>query len=43
MDLAYFLERSLGGNVDLLRMEGLRSIRVKGVRESIEGGIIYVS
>jgi len=43
MDLAYFLERSLGKDVDLITLEGVKSIRVKGVRRSIEESVIYVS
>lgn len=43
LGLADFLERLLGRKVDLLTREGVRSIRIKHVREEIERSVIYVS
>lgn len=43
MDLASFLEELLGKKVDLLTVEGLRSIRIEEVKRSIEESVTYVS
>ncbi len=41
--LSEFLEELLGRKVDLLTVEGVRSIRVSSVRKEIERSVIYVS
>ena len=43
LGLADFLERLLGRKVDVLTTEGVKSIRVRHVREEIERSVIYVS
>lgn len=43
LGLADYLERLLGRKVDLLTREGVRSIRIKHVREEIERTVVYVS
>lgn len=43
MNLASFLEELFGKKVDLLTVEGVRSIRIKDVRKSIEEGVLYAS
>ena len=43
LDLAEYLEKLFGKKVDLLTIDGVRSIRIKQVRKEIEENIIYVS
>lgn len=42
VELANYLEELLGAEVDLLTLEGLQSIRVPGIAESIESSLAYV-
>jgi predicted nucleotidyltransferase len=41
--LSEYLEKLLSRRVDVLTKEGVRSIRVRHVREEIERSVIYVS
>jgi len=43
INLIFFLEGLFDKKVDLLTREGVKSIRIKEVRESIERGVEYVS
>ncbi len=43
LGLADFLEKLLGKKVDLLTIEGIRSIRIKEVRKEIEESTVYVT
>jgi len=43
LGLADFLERLLGKKVDILTVEGIRSIRMKEVRKEIEESTVYVT
>jgi len=43
LGLADFLERLLGKKVDILTVEGIRSIRIKEVRKEIEESTVYVT
>ncbi len=42
MRLAEYLESRLGRKVDILTLDGIKSIRNKGIFESINRSIIYV-
>jgi len=43
LDLAEYLERLLGRRIDLITIEGLRSIRIDSIRKEIEESVVYVS
>ncbi len=42
MSLSYFLENLFGRKVDILTLEGVETIRVRGVAEEIKKSLIYV-
>lgn len=42
LNLTSYLQNLFGKKVELLTREGVKSIRVKAVAESIEGSVIYV-
>ena len=42
MDLAEYLERKLGKRVEILTLEGMKSIRIKEVAVEIERSLVYV-
>jgi len=43
LDLTEYLEKLLGRKVDLLTIDGVRSIRIDYIRKEIEENVIYVS
>ena len=42
MNFAEYIEKLVGRKVDILTAEGIKGIRVKGVAEDIERGVLYV-
>jgi len=43
LDLIDYLEKLLGKRIDLLTIEGVKSIRIEHIRKEIEENVIYVS
>jgi len=42
MDLADYLENKLGKNVEILTLDGIKSIRIKEIAVDIERSLVYV-
>ena len=42
LGLVEYLERVLGKKIDLLTIDGVKSIRIDYIREGIEESVIYV-
>jgi uncharacterized protein len=42
VDLAEYLEKILGRKTDILTLEGIRGIRIKGIAQSIKRNLLYV-
>jgi len=43
LDLTEYLEKFLGKKIDLLTIDGVKSIRIDHIRKEIEESVIYVS